>query len=547
MKPNLEELACIDVVRCDGYKMRVADISVNAANKTVAVASMSGEAHILSIKDGTVQGAVSEPVRLPLTSIAINCDGTLLATGATDRILRVFNLEGDGGAREIASSQAHQSFVTCVAFARRNPLLLASGGGDKPIVRIWETDKGKGTQNEGAELLEKCVLVGHWAFVSGLAFSDDDRSIVSCCLHGTIRVWDVVHGEPMVNMSFASSVVQDRTCMQVLRLQHVTHRQMEQELSSDGSDVRFLWEREDLPQPLRLCRVPDTDGWGRQVESRYQYVDAQTGEVIYTSSGWLRTLKGHCGAVNHVDWSPDGKHLVSAGDDGTVRMWDAQCRINEEVVLDDRFLEGTEGHHVLAIEDEMVAGEETCSMRIEADDVVHFQIVFSQVSVPPSLPYSLSGARARARALSLSLSLSLSRARSLCLALSLTLRSLSRSLSRSLTHSLTHSRYLSLSLGLSLSRARSLSLSLYLSLSLFLSLSFSLSLSLSLSCRLGYAPFSSSGGGGRYSITRLILQLQCISLVHIRSRLFVGFLVAGSGKKKPQPAPQHSTSTGQNS
>ena len=34
---------------------------------------------------------------------------------------------------------------------------------------------------------------------------------------------------------------------------------------------------------------------------------------------------------------------------------------------------------MLAIEDEMVQGEEKCTMRIEADDVVDFKIVFSQV------------------------------------------------------------------------------------------------------------------------------------------------------------------------
>lgn len=33
---------------------------------------------------------------------------------------------------------------------------------------------------------------------------------------------------------------------------------------------------------------------------------------------------------------------VSAGDDGTLRIWDAQCEFNQELVEDDRFLEGTE-------------------------------------------------------------------------------------------------------------------------------------------------------------------------------------------------------------
>lgn len=38
-----------------------------------------------------------------------------------------------------------------------------------------------------------------------------------------------------------------------------------------------------------------------------------------------------------------------------------------------------QGHHILAIEDEMVQGDTNCTMQIEADEVVSFQIKFSQV------------------------------------------------------------------------------------------------------------------------------------------------------------------------
>mmetsp|Transcript_38196 Transcript_38196/g.92135 ORF Transcript_38196/g.92135 Transcript_38196/m.92135 type:complete len:333 (-) Transcript_38196:18-1016(-) len=156
---------------------------------------------------------------------------------------------------------------------------------------------------------------------------------------------------------------------------------MESCLESDGAEYRFKWSHPSLTGGVvHMCHVFDADGCGRQNESRFQYVDSQTGEIVYTSTGWLRTLKGHSGRVNDVKYSPRGDLLASCGDDGTVRVWDAQNTRNNDLVLDDRFAEGTAGYHILSIEDEMTPGDDgPCSMKIALDDeVIHFCVEFDQ-------------------------------------------------------------------------------------------------------------------------------------------------------------------------
>ena len=76
-------------------------------------------------------------------------------------------------------------------------------------------------------------------------------------------------------------------------LQHITHREMEDELVSDGCDDRFIWERKDLGKPLRLCRVPDVDGWGRQVPKETSSVRKRPAMWQNTPAMWQKRQKCH--------------------------------------------------------------------------------------------------------------------------------------------------------------------------------------------------------------------------------------------------------------
>jgi eukaryotic-like serine/threonine-protein kinase len=245
-----------------------------------------------------------------LKSVAFSPDGRRLASAGLDQTVKLWDA---ATGQEVLTLRGHIDIVFCVAFSPDGHQ-LASASLDK-TVRIWDA-----TPVEQEPDPEYRTLRGHTGAVTDVAFHPaDGHSVVSAGTDGTVRLWDFWSGKPLGTLPGSPSAYRLRAAF-----------------SPDGQRLAVVSAVQDAPVRIwdttsaketcsfrghaspNLCLAYSPDG--RHVASAgFDYVvrvwEATTGKEV-------RALKGHEWPVHGVAFSSDGRHIASCSADSTVRVWD---------------------------------------------------------------------------------------------------------------------------------------------------------------------------------------------------------------------------------
>jgi WD40 repeat protein len=154
---------------------------------TAAAWAPNGKVLVTGSRDKTArvwEASGGKPLRIlgehgaPVTAIAVAGDGKV-ATGSADKIVRVWPAKGDTATQSLAG---HRNTVTAVAWSRDNRT-LATGGTDRDVI-LWSADTGK-----------RLRTLEHPSEVQCLAFSPDGSKLAVGSVDDRLRVYQTVTGK----------------------------------------------------------------------------------------------------------------------------------------------------------------------------------------------------------------------------------------------------------------------------------------------------------------------------------------------------------------
>ena len=128
----------------------------------------------------------------------------------------------------------------------------------------------------------KWTLKGHKRSIIEILFSPDGETIATGSEDGTVRLWNARTGRERAKLKLAQK----------------------------PEWLLLVWSPDS--RQLAACAYR---GFGITKEATIW--DAQTGAPV-------ATLAGHSSTLNGLEWSPDGRTILTASDDGTAKLWDAE-------------------------------------------------------------------------------------------------------------------------------------------------------------------------------------------------------------------------------
>ena len=258
-----------------------------------------------------------------VSSVRFSSDGQQVATASNDHTAKLWDA---ATGKEIATLRGHTSGVSSVAF-RKDNAQLASASSDQ-TVKIWDLTTGQPIES----------FKGHQAAVLTVEFSDNGKQILTADGYRTVRLWETETNResrkavgPIGHQGMDIKFSDSGTRITVAGVHTAAKGDAETGRTIPFDPVIKLWDSSNgqvvmsLPGDKThfvsaLAFSPD----GARLASAYTDHTDHSIKVWNLKNGETSvSFAKPSAAVQAVAFTPDGKMIGSAGEDGALKLWNA--------------------------------------------------------------------------------------------------------------------------------------------------------------------------------------------------------------------------------